>query len=463
MAGENVKHTKRDSNKRRRHGRTNTIHLSGLGIAYMRRSLSVLTMSLGFFGLLGSTILPAFTGTAIFAQSFNSPNGYLALVGATIYVSPTEEPIRDGVVLVQGTKIAAVGSRAVVQVPQAARVLDCSGLTITAGFWNSHVHFFERKWASAATIPVPELSRQLQDMFTRYGFTNVFDLSSMWENTRRLRDRIEFGEVAGPRIRSTGEALVAPGAVPSERVLRFMGFMSFPAPEITDAAQAAAASRKLLDEGVDGIKLHLQSPPPPNPPFPESAIPAAVSEAHRLGKPVFVHPNSGADVLAAVRGGVDVIAHTTPQSGPWDASVLASMKERRVALTPTLTLWKYYMRHDRISTQEQIVNTAIGQLRAWVSSGGTVLFGTDVGAVDCDTSEEYALMVQAGMSFRQILASLTTAPAERFGESKQLGRIATGLQADLVVLKNDPSKNIRALAAVQFTLRAGKIIYRASE
>ena len=134
-----------------------------------------------------------------------------------------------------------------------------------------------------------------------------------------------------------------------------------------------------------------------------------------------------------------------------------------MALTPTLTLWKYYARHDRISAQEKIANTAIGQLRAWLASGGTVLFGTDLGAVDYDPSEEYALMAEAGMSFRQILASLTTAPAERFGESKQLGRIAAGLQADLVVLKGDPSKNIRALAAAQYTLRAGKVIYRASE
>ena len=67
-------------------------------------------------------------------------------------------------------------------------------------------------------------------------------------------------------------------------------------------------------------------------------------------------------------------------------------------------------------------------------------------------------MVEAGMSFRQILASLTTAPAEQFGESNQLGRIAAGLQADLVVLKDDPSKNIRALTSLQYTLRAGKVI-----
>jgi imidazolonepropionase-like amidohydrolase len=72
-------------------------------------------------------------------------------------------------------------------------------------------------------------------------------------------------------------------------------------------------------------------------------------------------------------------------------------------------------------------------------------------------------MAEAGMSFRQILASLTTAPAERFGESQEVGRVAVGLRADLAVLKDDPSRNIRALAAVQYTLRAGKVIYRASE
>jgi imidazolonepropionase-like amidohydrolase len=384
----------------------------------------------------------------------------LALVGGRIYPGPTEEPTRDGVVLVRGGTIAAVGRRRLVQIPRAAQTLDCSGLTVTAGFWNSHVHLFERKWAEAATIPASELGRQLQETFTRYGFTSVFDIGSMWENTRRLRDRIEQGEVAGPSVRSTGEALVSPGALPSAQVLNVMGLMPFPAPEVGDAAQAAAASRRLLDEGVDAIKVFASSP---RASLPEAAIRAAVSEAHRSGKPVFVHPNSGADVRTAVAAGVDVVAHTTPRSGPWDEAVLSLMKERRVALTPTLTLWRHYLRHDRLSVGEPILDTAVGQLRAWLAAGGTVLFGTDLGAVDPDPGEEYALMARAGMSFREILASLTTAPAGRFGESHRRGRIAPGLEADLAVLGDDPTRDIRALAAVRHTLRAGKVIYHANE
>jgi imidazolonepropionase-like amidohydrolase len=413
--------------------------------------------------VLVSAILSTLMTTVLLGQPPDSARNNLALAKGTIYVSPTDEPIRDGVVLVQGNKITAVGRRGQVKIPPGTQVLDCSGLTITAGFWNSHVHFFERKWANVATIPAPELTRQLQDMLTRYGFTSVFDLGSMWENTRQLHDRIESGEVAGPRIRSTGEALVAPHAVPPDTILRMLGFMSFPAPEIGNAEQATAAARKLIEEGVDGIKIHLQSPPPPNPPFPEAAIPAAVNEAHRAGKPTFVHPNTGADVLLAVRAGVDVVAHTTPRSGPWDETILTAMKEHRVALTPTLTLWKYSLRHDRISTQEQLVDTAVGQLRAWVQSEGTVLFGTDLGAIDYNPSDEYALMAKAGMTFPQILASLTTAPAELFGDGKLVGRVAPGFQADLVVLRDDPAKKIGALTAVQQTLRAGKVVYRTGE
>jgi imidazolonepropionase-like amidohydrolase len=391
----------------------------------------------------------------------SSPSDYTALVGATIYVSPAETPIRDGVVLLQDERIVSVGSRAQMQFPETAHVLDCFGLTITAGFWNSHVHFFERKWADAATIPAPELGRQLQDMLTRYGFTSVFDTGSVWENTRRLRDRIESGEVSGPRIRSTGEGLVPPGALPSDQVLGMMGVMKLPAPEIADAAQAAAAAKKLLDAGVDGIKIFASAPR--SAPLPESVFQAAVNEAHRAGKPVFVHPNNAADVLTAVRGGVDIVAHTTPHSGPWDETLLAAMKERRVALTPTLTLWKYYLRHDRLSAQEKVTETEIGQLRAWLAAGGTVLFGTDLGAVEYDPTEEYALMSEAGMTFPQVLASLTTAPAEQFGDANKRGHIAAGLQADLAVFHQDLAINLRALAHVKYTLRAGKIIYRAAE
>jgi imidazolonepropionase-like amidohydrolase len=393
-----------------------------------------------------------------------TPGPPLALIGGTIYVSPNDAPIQDGVILIRDGKIDAVGRRAAVQIPQGFQALDCSRLTITAGFWNSHVHFMERQWAGAADIPAAELSGQLQAMLTRYGVTSAFDTGSMWENTRRLRDRIESGEIPGPRIRSTGEILVPKGGSATPEILDVIGAMRVQTPEITDVEGAIAASRKLLDAGADGIKLYAATWYPPFVTLPESAMLAASEEAHRRGKPVFAHPTNRAGLLAALRGGVDILVHTTPQSGAWDETVLSAMKQRGVALIPTLKLWKYELRHDRPSIRERFAGAGVGQLRAWLALGGVVLFGTDVGYMnDYDPSDEYALMAEAGMDFRQILASLTTAPAERFGASKQLGRIAKGLTADLVVLSKDPSKDVRGFGAVQYTIRDGGLIYRPSQ
>ena len=388
-------------------------------------------------------------------------NEPVAMLGATVYVNPTAPPIQDGIVLIRGATIEAVGSRDTVQVPSNALLLDCTGCTITAGLWNSHVHFFERKWADAADIPAVDVARQLTDMFSRYGFTSVFDLSSQWENTRSLRDRIESGEVLGPRIFSTGPGLVPPGALPPSLVLDMMGVMQTPMPEVANARQAIDESRSLLDAGVDGIKLFLSSQH--GVALAPSIIQAAAREAHQRGRPTFAHPNTAADVLAAINGGVDIIAHTTPGSGPWTEELVAAVVGRDIALTPTLTLWKQSKRHDRISEQEQLVNTAVGQLRAWIAGGGEVLFGSDLGAVGYDPSDEYELMARAGMSFADILTALTTAPARRFDDASRFGQIAPGFQADIVVVDGDPATDIRSLANVRLTLRSGNVVYQAND
>src|SRR5207302_5837862 len=113
-----------------------------------------------------------------------------------------------------------------------------------------------------------------------------------WENTRRLRDRIESGEVIGPRIYSTGLAVLpANPGLPSTAIINFMGWMNPAASEVADAAQAGAASRILLEAGVDGIKLFVSAPSKAS--LSQNTIEAGVREAHRQGKPVFVHPNTG--------------------------------------------------------------------------------------------------------------------------------------------------------------------------
>ena len=133
-----------------------------------------------------------------------------------------------------------------------------------------------------------------------------------------------------------------------------------------------------------------------------------------------------------------------------------------MALTPTLTLWDVEAKKGKASSDEVEKGMSIPaqQLKAFSQAGGQVLFGTDVGYIEqLDTTEEFTWMSRAGMDFQKILASLTTNPAQRFGCSNRSGRIAKGMDADLVVLSADPGQNITAFSQVRYTIREGRVIY----
>ncbi|MBV9333916.1 MAG: amidohydrolase family protein, partial [Candidatus Eremiobacteraeota bacterium] len=227
--------------------------------------------------------------------------------------------------------------------------------------------------------------------------------------------------------------------------------------EVATVAAARERIRELIDAGADAVKLFASSPAAGR--LEPDVMRAAVDAAHAAGKLVFAHPNDAADVLAALDAGVDVIAHTTPRSGAWDDGLLAQMESQAVALIPTLMVWNSLLRHDRLSVREHLVATAVEQLAAWFARGGCVLFGTDLGAVEYDAGDEYELMAAAGATFPAILASLTTAPSQRIDGNARRGEVRVGNSADLTVLASDPAVNVRALAAVRYTIRAGEIVY----
>jgi len=133
-----------------------------------------------------------------------------------------------------------------------------------------------------------------------------------------------------------------------------------------------------------------------------------------------------------------------------------------MGMVPTLKLWPYEMRKFGLPAEQEQRLLAAGQaqLRAFTEVGGQVLFGTDVGYMtDYDTTDEYVYMQQAGLTYAQILAALTTAPAARFGMGSRTGRLAPGLDADVTVVDGDPARDVRALAQVRYTLRGGRLIF----
>jgi imidazolonepropionase-like amidohydrolase len=190
---------------------------------------------------------------------------------------------------------------------------------------------------------------------------------------------------------------------------------------------------------------------------------AAADETHRRGKLVFAHPSSQEGIRVILESGVDVMVHTTAGAGPWPPELIGEIIRKRVSVIPTLQLWGFEMNKAAVGddVKARFVNDGVEQLRAFAKSGGDILFGTDVGYMTVyDPAEEYTLMAKAGMSHIDILASLTTAPARRFREERLRGKIAPGMQADLVVLRGDPADDVRNFARVRYTLRKGKVIYR---
>jgi len=377
-------------------------------------------------------------------------DGDLALVGGKVYPSPTSQPIDDAVVLVQAGKIVAVGKRGEVNVPKSAQVVNGWGKVIVAGFWNSHVHF-ETGWEDAGHAPAEKLEPHMQEMLTRWGFTTVWDLGSEPQNTLAIRRRVEAGEVPGPKILMAGDIFPKNGHpvyLPAEMQL----------PEAATPEEAEQMAQQYLKLGLDGIKLFtgafMGNKPTVN--MDMAIVRAAVDVAHAQGKPVFTHPQNRTGVDNALAGGVDILAHTIPTEGQYTPEELARMQQQHTALIPTLTLWTTVVQDPLVA--DRLVQAGVDELQSYFSQNGIILFGTDVGFMSkYDTSQEFELMGRA-MAWRDILASLTTKPADFF-KATNTGRVEKGMDADLVVLNADPAADVRNLAKVACTIRAGKIIY----
>jgi imidazolonepropionase-like amidohydrolase len=153
-------------------------------------------------------------------------------------------------------------------------------------------------------------------------------------------------------------------------------------------------------------------------------------------------------------------------SGAWDADLMNRLLQRRMALVPTLTLFEVEAQRFGATPElaAQIMTTIKQQTNAYAGAGGQILFGTDVGYIDVvDTSREFALLQEAGLDFPAVLAALTTAPAARFGFAQSKGRIARGMDADLVILDGDPRADLSALARVRQTIKGGAVIFDGSQ
>lgn len=379
----------------------------------------------------------------------------LAIRHARILPSSVGEPIDDGTILVRDGTIEAIGSE--VRVPDGAEVIAAEGLTAVAGFWNCHVHFTEPGWRAEMRQAPAALEHHLQEMLTRRGFTTVVDTGSDPRLTVRLRDRIESGEVVGPRIYTAGTGLYPPRGLPYYLAgsIPFWWRPFIPQPASPRAAEKAV--ERGLARGTDLVKLFTGSYVARGQvkAMPEAVARAAVARGHSRGVLVFSHPSNVEGTEVAIRAGVDVLAHPPDTTEGVDASFLRRMVAQGMAMTPTLKMFE-----STVSTSESYLGPIRTVVREFRALGGELLFGTDVGYMgDYSTAEEFRALVRTGVDGRGILRMLTEAPAARFRVGDVTGSLARGSRADIVLLEGDPLEDLAAFARVRATVRAGRLIY----
>jgi imidazolonepropionase-like amidohydrolase len=403
---------------------------------------------------------------ALAAWDSNALAADVALIHGRIYASPQDKVIADGTLLIHDGRIRRIGPAAAVQVPADAKIIDLQGAVVTAGFWNSHVHFLPPPLLNADKHASAEISPVIMQMLTRWGFTTVFDIASSLHNTLIIRRRVDAGEIVGPAILTVGDPFFPKNGTPIY-VKQFLKDNGFPDEEITDLPAAVARVHRQIREGADGVKLFagaIVGGAIGVLPMPLDEARALVAAAHADGKPVFAHPTNLAGLDVAIDSGVDILAHTTPDGGPWSAELTSRILAHHMALIPTLTLFNAELKRSGHANEQELqsfVDIAVGQVAAYSKAGGQILFGTDVGYIDVvDTAEEYRQLGRA-LDWRQILTALTVAPAQRFGYAARKGTLAPGMEADLVVLKADPATDVTAFAQVRMTMRHGRTLYDA--
>jgi imidazolonepropionase-like amidohydrolase len=393
-----------------------------------------------------------------------APEGATLLTATRLYVAPDLPPIDDAAVLMLDGRILAAGPAKDVAAGGAARLSACDGGTVVAGFQNSHVHFTEPRFAEAKSKPAAALRAAMTAMLNRHGFTTVVDTASDLRNTAALRDRVESGEVPGPRILTAGGALYPRDGIPiylRDLPPEILASLEQPA----SVEEALAAVQANLDGGANATKLFLMTPQGAGRyafMSPDVAL-AAADETHRRGLPVLAHPTDIEGIDLAIEAGVDVLVHATIGEGKtaWDRPLIEQMLAKGIAVVPTLKLFPYELERAKLPPRivELATADAVGQVRAYSKAGGQILFGTDVGYMtDDDPVLEYRLMARA-LAPMEILASLTTAPAARWKEEARRGRVAEGQDADLVVLDADPAADAANFAKVRCTIRGGRLTH----
>jgi imidazolonepropionase-like amidohydrolase len=410
----------------------------------------------------------------VLAQSPPPASGHAVLLRAARLLDiESGKIITPGEVLVQGERIAAVGTA--VKPPAGAEVIDLGDRTLMPGLIDVHVHLFLHPGAEdlqtiQESVPQRTISAILaarEDLMA--GFTAERDMGTEGAGSAdtAVRNAIDQGSIPGPRLRISGNAVDILGGHedaiaynPEQRIFSNATYAN-------SAAELVMVIRQQLKEGADFIKIyetgpdslrdgHFSTPYQ----YTEAELSAAVREAARTGKRVAVHATGEPGTLYAAQAGVASIDHADQLSD----ETMRLMREKQIFAVPTFAILEYFADHAPSPAQaermRQMLKFHVEEFHKQIAAGVPMAVGSDVGPFPHGTqAREYALMVQYGMSPLAVLEAGLLNGAKLLGWQHQIGALKPGYWADVIAVPGDPLTDISVLQRVNFVMKGG-MIYR---
>jgi imidazolonepropionase-like amidohydrolase len=388
------------------------------------------------------------------------------------------ETHRGWCVLVEGARIAAVGTRQSIGEVGNCELIELPGATLLPGLMDLHSHLFlhpynETTWDDQV-LKEPEAYRTARavrhaEATLMAGFTTLRDLGTEGAGYAdvSLKRAIDEGIVKGPRLFVAGRAIVATGSYgPARRNYRTDCCFPQGALEASGVDEVVRAVRLEAAHGADWIKVYGDYRAGPygktRPTFSQEELNAAVAAAHDLGRPVAVHAMTDEAMQRAANAGVQTIEHGYGGS----RETFALMRKNNVAYLPTLTVvealsqyFRGYVPGESDPTESmQMAERGFRNARAEEVIIGC---GSDVGPFPHGTNvRELSWMVRLGMTPGEALAAATSVNAKIVALGNDLGSIETGCFADLVAVSGDPLADLEALGRVRLVMKAGDICRR---
>jgi imidazolonepropionase-like amidohydrolase len=403
------------------------------------------------------------------------------LKAARLFDARSANEIKNGVVIVEGGKIKAVGSG--LTVPAGAHVVDLGDATLLPGFIDAHTHLtsqLEDDWYRATVDDlrrtVPEHALRAAEFARRTlhaGFTTVRDVGSQDFIDVGLRNAIEAGYVPGPRMLVSVNALGARGGHCDQGGFPYMKFGKETG--IADGIAAGPdgfrdAVRFQVKYGADVIKVCATggvlslTDDVDTPQVTQAEMNALVEEAHRLRRKTAAHAHGKEGARVAISAGIDSIEH----GSFLDKDTLQMMKDRGTWLVPTcLAVDTTVGTGDAKRSYPPAIDAkarAAGaahdkMLRMAIQMGVKIALGTDAGVyAHGKNAHEFSRLVDHGMTPAQALRAGTANASVLLGVDKQIGTLEPGKDADIVAVVGDPLTDIKATENVRMVMRMGKIV-----